>query len=339
MACTDKGEGGNVIRVISVFTLLLTLLIAASLTFGDISISWRAVFDVLSGSIDASRQDVMIVLELRLPRVLLGILVGTALATAGTITIAVLRNPLAEPGVLGINGGAAAAAMAVIVLMQDPPVFLLQVAGFCGATIMAGTVFLFSWRGGTSSLRIILIGVGLGALASAVTTFLSAFGEIGDVQRAMIWLSGSVYDANMLKVRLLSIWLVVPIILTFLLSSELDLIRFGDNAARSLGQPVDKMRGLLIFICVMICGAAVAVSGLIGFVGLIGPHIATRLVGPAHYRIIPVAALVGACLVTSADLVGRVIIAPAQLPAGIVTGLIGAPFFAYLIWGRRHDRG
>lgn len=327
------------IRLISGLVFLLVLLVGASLAFGDISVSWHALFAVLSGSIDASQQDVMIVLDLRLPRVLLGILVGAALATAGTITIAVLRNPLAEPGVLGINSGAAAAAMVVIVLVQDPPVFLLQVAGFCGATILAGAVFLFSWRDGTSSLRIILIGVGMGAMAGAITTFLSAFGEIGDVQRAMIWLAGSVYDANMLKVRLLVLWLVLPIILTFLLSSELDLIRFGDNAARSLGQPVDVMRGLLILICTLICGAAVAVSGLIGFVGLIAPHIASRLAGSAHRRILPVAALMGACLVTSADLVGRVILAPVQLPAGIVTGLIGAPFLAYLIWGRRHDRG
>lgn len=326
------------IRLIFGLVFLLALLVVTSLTFGDIPVSWHAIAAVMSGSMDVNQQDVMIVLDLRLPRVLLAMLVGAALATAGTITIAVLRNPLAEPGVLGINSGAAAAAMAVIVLVQDPPPFLLQVAGFCGAAILAATIFLFSWRGGTSSLRIILIGVGLGAFAGAITTFLSAFGEIGDVQRAMIWLAGSVYDASMPKVRLLSLCLVVPIILTFFLSSELDLIRFGDNAARSLGQPVDKMRGLLILICTLICGAAVAVSGLIGFVGLLAPHIARRLVGSGHRRILPVAALIGACLVTSADLVGRLILAPVQLPAGIITGLIGAPFFAYQIWGRRHAR-
>lgn len=327
------------IRLLLALVLLLAAQVAASLAFGDIPVSWRALFNVLSGGPGASPQDVMIVLDLRLPRVLLSVLVGMALATAGTIAIAVMRNPLAEPGVLGINSGAAAAAMAIIVLLQDPPVFLLQAAGFFGATAMAAAVYLLAWRGGTSSLRIILIGVGLSSLAGAATTFLSAFGEIGDVQRAMIWLAGSVYDANMVKVRLLFLWLIVPSALALLSARELDLIRFSDGSARSLGQPVDRVRGLMILLCTLISGAAVAVSGLIGFVGLVAPHIARRLAGSSHVRILPVAALVGACLVTAADLLGRVVIAPTQLPAGIVTGLVGAPFFAYLLWGRRHDRG
>ncbi|WP_268885224.1 iron ABC transporter permease [Agrobacterium vitis] len=197
--------------------------------------------------------------------------------------------------------------------------------------------FALAWRSGTSSLRIILIGIGLSALASAGTTFLSAFGDIGDVQRALVWLAGSVYDANMVKVRLLALWLIVPIALTLLAARELDLIRFGDNSARSLGQPVDRIRGLMILLVTVLSGAAIAVSGLIGFVGLVAPHIARRLAGVSHARILPVAALVGACLVVAADLIGRVILAPAQLPAGIVTGLVGAPFFGYILWRRRHD--
>lgn len=117
----------------------------------------------------------------------------------------------------------------------------------------------------------------------------------------------------------------------------LDLIRFGDNSARSLGQPVDRIRGLMILLVTLLSGAAIAVSGLIGFVGLVAPHIARRLAGVSHARILPVAALVGACLVVAADLIGRVILAPAQLPAGIVTGLVGAPLFGYILWRRRHD--
>jgi iron complex transport system permease protein len=119
-------------------------------------------------------------------------------------------------------------------------------------------------------------------------------------------------------------------------SRQLDLIRFGDNAARSLGQRVNLVRGLMILLCVLLSGAAAAAAGLISFVGLIAPHMARRIVGPAHAKLIPVSALIGATLVVAADLAGRSIIAPAQLPAGIVTALIGAPFFAYLLWGRRH---
>lgn len=326
-------------RLATLLAVLLAGLVAASLAFGDISLSWRELMETIAGSADATPQNGMIVFDLRLPRILLALLVGAALATAGTITLAIMSNPLAEPGVLGINSGAAAAVMSVIVLMQEPPVALLPLAGFLGAAIMAAAVYLLSWQRGTSSLRIILIGIGLGSLASAATTFLSAFGEIGDVQRAMIWLAGSVYEADMVKVRLLFFWLLVPLALAWMSAGELDLIRFGDNSARSLGQRVDLVRGLMIVLCTLLSGAAVAAAGLIGFVGLVAPHIASRLAGPSHARILPIAALSGAILVVASDLLGRLVIAPAQLPAGIVTGLTGAPFFAYLLWGRRHVRG
>lgn len=325
------------IRLLLALTVLLATLVAGSLAFGDISLTWQELYQALTGTRDLDPQSAMIVFDLRLPRVLLAALVGVALAIAGTITLAIMRNPLAEPGVLGINSGAAAAAMAVIVLVEDPPVALLQAAGFFGAAAMALAVYALAWRSGTSSLRIILIGIGLSSLATAGTTFLSAFGDIGDVQRAMIWLAGSVYDANMAKVRLLALWLVVPVTLALLATRELDLIRFGDMSAKSLGQRVDLVRGLMILLVTLLSGAAVAVSGLIGFVGLIAPHIARRLVGGSHGRMLPVAALIGACLVVAADLVGRIILPPVQLPAGIVTGLVGAPFLAYLLWIRRHD--
>ncbi|MBO0131815.1 FecCD family ABC transporter permease [Agrobacterium burrii] len=327
------------IRLLTILALLLTILVAASLAFGDVPLTWQELYNVIVGMGEPAPQSTMIVFDLRLPRALLALLVGVALATAGTITLAIMRNPLAEPGVLGINSGAAAAAMAVIVLMQNPSIALLQAASFLGAAIMALAVYALSWRGGTSSLRIILIGIGLSSLATAGTTFLSAFGDIGDVQRAMIWLAGSVYDANMGKVQLLALSLIVPVVFAFLAARELDLIRFGDHSAKSLGQPVDRVRGLMIVLVTVLSGAAVAASGLIGFVGLVAPHIARRLTGASHARMLPVAALVGACLVVAADLIGRILLPPVQLPAGIVTSLIGAPFFAYLLWGRRHGQG
>ncbi|MQB11994.1 iron ABC transporter permease [Agrobacterium sp. ICMP 6402] len=327
------------IRLLTILALLLAILVAASLAFGDVPLTWQELYNVIVGMGEPAPQSTMIVFDLRLPRALLALLVGVALATAGTITLAIMRNPLAEPGVLGINSGAVAAAMAVIVLMQNPSIALLQAASFLGAAIMALAVYALSWRGGTSSLRIILIGIGLSSLATAGTTFLSAFGDIGDVQRAMIWLAGSVYDANMGKVQLLALSLIVPVVFAFLAARELDLIRFGDHSAKSLGQPVDRARGLMIVLVTVLSGAAVAASGLIGFVGLVAPHIARRLTGASHARMLPVAALVGACLVVAADLIGRILLPPVQLPAGIVTSLIGAPFFAYLLWGRRHGQG
>lgn len=325
------------IRVVALLTIVLAGLMVASIAYGDHAVSLGDLASLVTNPAGANPQVEMIVLDLRMPRVLLSLLVGAALAVAGAIAQAVMHNPLAEPGILGINAGAALAAMIVIAALDNVPIQLLPLAGFAGASGMAAAIYVLSWRnGGTSSLRIILIGIGLSALGGAATTFLTAFGEIDDVQRAMLWLAGSVYRANWTTVQVLALWLVAPLALALLSSRELDLIRFGDNAAQSLGQRVNLIRALMILLCTLISGAAVAAAGLIGFVGLVAPHMARRLVGPAHARLIPVSVLIGAALVVAADLAGRTIIAPAQLPAGIVTALIGAPFFAYLLWGRRN---
>lgn len=324
------------IRIVAALMVALAALLFAGLSYGDYAVSWRELAAVVMDPSSVSFQIEMIVLELRLPRALLALLVGIALAVAGAIAQAVMRNPLAEPGLLGINAGAALAAMILIVALENAPVTLLPWAGFVGASAMAAAIYGLSWRNGTSSLRIILIGIGLSSLAGAAATFLTAFGEIGDVQRAMIWLAGSIYDANWSKVQMLAVWLVAPLALAGLSCRELDLIRFGDHAAQSLGQRVNLLRGSMLLLCTLLSGAAVAAAGLIGFVGLVAPHMARGLVGPAHARLIPIAALIGGALVMAADLVGRIIIAPAQLPVGLMTALIGAPFFAYLLWGRRH---
>ncbi|HWU16777.1 MAG TPA: iron ABC transporter permease [Devosia sp.] len=318
-------------RAISLAALLVPALLLASLMLGDRHVDLAAL---IKG--EATAEVRTIVMDLRLPRALMALLAGMALGIAGTIAQAVMRNPLAEPGILGINAGAAFAGSIVIVGFTGLSVTVLPWAGFVGATTMAAAVFLLSWRKGTSSARIVLIGIGLGAFASAGTSVMIAFADIADVQRLMIWLAGSIYDANWDKICLLLAWLIVPITLVCLFYRQIDLIRFGDDVAASLGQRVNLVRAGMILLCTAISGATVTVAGLIGFVGLIAPHLARRMVGPGHARLLPASALVGGLLLMAADLVGRTIIAPVQLPAGIVTALIGAPFLAYLLWGRRH---
>lgn len=318
-------------HAIGLAALLVPVFLLASLILGDQQVDLAAL---LRG--EAAAEARIIVLDLRLPRALMALLAGMALGIAGTIAQAVMRNPLAEPGILGINAGAAFAGAIVIVGFTGLSATMLPWAGFAGATMMAAAVFLLSWRKGTSSARIVLIGIGLGALASAGTSVVIAFADIADVQRLMIWLAGSIYEANWDKIRLLLAWLIVPIALVCLLHRQLDLIRFGDDVAAGLGQRVNLVRAGMILLCTAISGATVTVAGLIGFVGLIAPHLARRMVGPGHALLIPASALIGGLLLMAADLVGRTIIAPVQLPAGIVTALIGAPFLAYLLWGRRH---
>jgi iron complex transport system permease protein len=323
-----------VTRAITVLITLNLLAVVAAMMWGDQSIAWRDVADAVIGTASPDLQ--MIVIEFRLSRAILALLAGAGLAVAGTISQTVMRNPLAEPGVLGINAGAALFASVVIIVFADVSPAVLPWAGFAGAVTMAAAVYALSWKRGTSSLRIILVGIGLSALAGAGTSFLTAFGNVVDVQRAMIWLSGSVYGADWTKVQSLLIWLAAPLALSWFSCRQLDLIRFGDDVATGLGQRVNLMRAFLILLCTLISGATVAMVGLVGFVGLIAPHIARRIAGHSHVGLIPVAGLTGGLLLSIADIVGRTVIAPAQLPAGIVTALLGAPFFAYLLKGRRH---
>lgn len=319
--------------------LLATLAVfVLSLQQGDQSIPLDSIARALLHPSSVDPATLMIVQDVRLPRAVLAVLVGIALAIAGALAQTVMRNPLAEPGLLGINSGAALAALVLIVHFGQTSPPLVSLAAFGGALAMACAIYLLCWRGGASSIRIILIGVGLSSLAGAAASFLSAFGDVTAVQRAQVWLAGSLYNTNWNEVRLLVIWLLPTIGLTLLAARELDLASFDDVSARGLGQRVQLVRGLVILICTLISGGAVAAAGLIGFVGLMAPHAARRLVGHRHARVLPIAALIGGFLVLSADLVGRTVIEPAQLPAGLMTAMLGAPFFAFLLWERRHAR-
>lgn len=323
-------------RIVLASIAIMLACVLAGLAYGDFALSVADLLRALFRSPDAPPQALMIVWSIRLPRVLLAVLVGMALAVAGAIAQAVLRNPLADPGIIGINSGAALAAMVVLVGLDDVSPAILPVAGFAGASAMVAAIFLLSWNNGTSSLRLLLIGIGLGALASAATTFLTAVGDIGDVQRAMVWMAGSLFDSNWTKVAVLAAWSAPVMVAAWLVSHHLDATLLGDGIAANLGQRVQLTRTLLILGCTLLSGAAVAAAGLVSFVGLLAPHIARRLVGPLHRALLPVAALTGGTLVVIADVASRMVIAPAQLPVGLTIALVGAPFFGWLMWNRRN---
>lgn len=321
------------------FVLLALALAAAyvlALLFGEQALAPGALVAALTGAVDPADPARFIVLELRLPRATLAVLVGATLAVAGAIAQAILRNPLAEPGLLGINGGAALAAMVVIVELGHPSPALLPWLTFAGALAMALAILALAWAEGAASARLILIGVGLSSMAGAGATFIATFGEIASVQRAMVWLAGSLQASDWGEVRRLLAWAVVPVTLVWFGARELDTLALGDEVASGRGQPVRAVRAALVVACALISGAAVAAAGLIAFVGLAAPHLARRLVGARHARLIPAAALVGALLVLAADLAARSVMPPIQLPVGLVTALLGAPVFAWLL-RVRHD--
>ncbi|MFV0360718.1 FecCD family ABC transporter permease [Tropicimonas sp.] len=322
------------------FALLVLSLAVASLlalTTGEVALTPAELMRALTAPDGMQGPAQTILWSLRLPRLAMAILVGAALAVAGAVAQAIMRNPLAEPGILGINAGAALMAVLVIVQWQNVPASHLPWLSFLGAVAMSAAIWLLAWQDGTSTLRFILVGVGLSALAGSAATFVATFGDMVLMQRAMLWMAGSLQDSRWIKVEILALWLIVPLALIWLNARELDLIGFDESVARGLGQRVDLTRGMMVLAIAAISGAAVAAAGLIGFVGLVAPHMARRLVGHRHKVLLPGAALIGALMVVAADIVARSVIAPAQLPVGVTTAAIGAPFFGWLLWKKRNE--
>ncbi|MCJ8144081.1 iron ABC transporter permease [Ancylobacter sp. A5.8] len=307
--------------------LLILPLAALSLSWGDAGLAPGDVAAWLSGDPVAA----VLVGSLRAPRLAAALLVGACLGVAGAITQAVMRNPLAEPGLLGINGGAGFAVMLLIVHPTAPTGQWLPVAGFAGAAVAAGAIYALSWNGGTSSIRLILIGIGVSALTGAGIAFITAFGEVSAVQRAMSWMAGSLYGSDWTRVSVLLAWAVPALAATCLLSRELGLMAFDDDTLRGLGLRLQLMRGMMILLCTLLAGAAVAMAGPIAFIGLIAPHLA-RLSAKPRY-LIPITALYGAMLLLAADIMARAL----MLPAGILAPLIGAPFVGFLLRKQTHE--
>ncbi len=325
------------IRTESILLIFIAAALVLALAVGDQKIMLVHVFGALAGTDQTPAEAVTIIRDFRLPRALMAVLVGVALATAGAVAQAIMRNPLAEPGLLGINAGAALAAVIVIIKLENVSTYTLPFLTFAGALAMSAAIYVLAWREGTSSLSIILIGVGLSAMAGAAAQFIAVFGEIAALQRAMVWLAGSLQDSRWIKVQTLFVWLIIPFAVVWLAARELDLVALGDDVAAGRGQPVELVRGLMILACAVISGAAVASAGLVAFVGLAAPHLARRLVGRRHHRLIPASALIGGLMVLVADIVARNVMPPMQLPVGLVTAMLGAPFFGFLLWKRRHE--
>ncbi|MBA3585806.1 MAG: iron ABC transporter permease [Gemmatimonadetes bacterium] len=291
----------------------------------------RALFGIESGDGNYG----FIVNVLRLPRALVAVLVGAALAVSGAVLQGLTRNDLAAPDIVGVNAGAGLAAVTLIVAFPSVSAVFLPPAAFGGALVVAVLLYLLAWRGSSSPTRLVLIGVGLSAVATALTTFMITFGDIYQVSQALVWLTGSAYGRSWEQVLTLLPWLAVFMPLALLRFRHLNALGLGDEVATGLGARVELERGLLVLASVALAASAVATAGTIGFVGLMAPHIARKLVGPAHGGLLPVSAMTGGATVVLADLVGRTLFAPVEIPCGIVTAVVGAPFFLYLLYRTR----
>ena len=311
--------------------LLLLAVIVAGIALGSVRVPLDDVWGSLVGEQTGARRH--IVRNLRLPRVLLAALVGMNLAVAGAILQALTRNPLADPHLLGLSAGGALLAVLALKLAPDVALGSLPLLAFAGALVGALLVYVLAWRGGVSPTRLLLAGVAVGALCTALTTGLLLTSRL-TVQAIMSWLAGGFYARSWPHVRILAPYSIAALAATFLLARRLDVLALGDEPAASLGVRVQRLRALLTGLAAVLTGSAVAVAGLIGFVGLVVPHMARFLIGSSHRYAIPMAALLGAALLVGSDIIARTIASPRELPVGIVTAVVGAPGFLYLLRSR-----
>lgn len=345
---TSAAFGRRFALLLPVLLVALVLAAGASLLVGAAEQSPR---DVLRALEDGARhlltgapypQDGLhqIVLNLRLPRVVLAALVGVCLALSGAIMQALFQNPMADPYLVGVSAGAGLGAV-VAIMLAVPLAFLglsgLPLLAFAGALLVVFVVYVLARRGGRIQTgTLLLTGIAVGSLVSAVTSFLMMVMQ-QDLRQVLFWLLGGLSGRGWSQV-----WIILPqaalgLGIALVLSRPLNMLLLGDEAAASLGMNTHATKRLLLGLASLLAAGAVAVSGIIGFVGLIVPHITRLLVGPDHRRLLPVCAVSGALLMVLADIGARMLLAPTELPIGIITAALGCPFFLYLLHhqGRR----
>lgn len=315
--------------------LLLIGTLLAGIVIGPVMIPFRdavgSVFGSDAESISAVQR--IIVTKIRVPRVLLGLLVGSALAVSGTAMQGLFRNPLASPYVLGIASGASTGA-ALAILFASSTVLLLPAGAFAGAALAVLVVYSLA-RGRdhrTSIFTLILAGVAVGALFSAITSFLIFLSSGGEkLSDVLFWIMGGLGRADWSAIATLAPIVGIGIGIVFFFARDLNALSLGEEGAMHVGVNPEALTRWLLVLTTILTAAAVALAGTIGFIGLVIPHVMRLLVGPDHRRLVPVSALAGGCFLVWSDIAARTILAPVELPVGIITAFLGAPFFLYLL--------
>lgn len=322
------------VRLAALFLLLVAMALL-SLCAGQ---HWLSPVDVLRALSGQGREgDALVIGLLRIPRIVLAVLAGGALGVSGLVLQTLVRNPLASPDILGVGPGAAAAA--VLFLAYGAGAVApgwLPTAAITGALLCGGAVYALAWRQGVTPLRLVLTGVAVASLASAVTTVVLIQAPAGTTMSAYMWMTGSVFGATWTDISRLAAWLVPLGAALALLARHAVIAGLGDTLSRGLGQRVEAMRAVLLALAVAMAGAAVSCTGPLAFTGLIAPHLARRLIGRSFGVAAWGSATVGGLLVVVADLAGRVLFAPRDLPAGIFVAALGAAFFVQLMIRARH---
>ncbi|MEV5027327.1 FecCD family ABC transporter permease [Paenibacillus sp. LPE1-1-1.1] len=329
-------------RTVMMIILLFLANVAAVIVcvgLGSKTISPVTVIRAFLGNADSS--DSMIIFSLRMPRVLIAVMVGSALAVSGALLQGIVRNPLTSPDIIGISGGASLGTVIFILYFSHASIRFMPLSAILGAFAAAFLIYLFAYRRGITPLRLVLIGIGMATALTAVTYMLiltASFTPTAVAVKAFTFMTGSIYGVSWERdVATLLPWIIVLLPISLIYARHLNVQELGDEVAASVGSSVQVKRTILLIISVALAGAAVAIGGAINFIGLMAPHIARKLVGPSYGGVIPVSALIGSLVLLLSDLVARVAFIPLDIPAGVFTAAIGAPFFIYLLY--RHRNG
>ncbi len=331
-------------RLIGILVILLPVVALLSLTVGTVSISWVEALSAVFGNSSSTQIDT-ILFDIRLPRILLAIFVGAVLASTGAVMQGLFRNPLADPSLIGVSSGASVGASIMIVTAGGAiqggalvGLSLVSIGAFVGGFTATLLVYRLATSGlGTSVTTMLLAGIAIGALAGALNSLLSYFSDNDMLRQISLWQMGNLSGASWLKVSIMGVVAVLLMSLFPRDSKALNALLLGESEARHLGINVQRVKRRLIVLTALGVGVSVAVAGLVGFVGLIMPHIIRLMIGPDHRWLIPASGLAGAVLLVIADSLARVVVTPAELPTGILTAILGAPFFVVLLLQQRKD--
>ncbi|QCR30865.1 iron ABC transporter permease [Lysinibacillus sp. SGAir0095] len=328
------------------FTLLLLLILILGASYLHIT---NGVFDmsILEVAktllrIDSNESFDLVIFEFRLPRILIAGLVGLGLGMAGVVLQGITRNGLADPGILGINAGAGAAVVIFMFFFQIRlidadiqswiSILMMPIFGFVGGTIAAALIFLFAMKNRYLDMqRLILTGIAINSGFGALSLYVSLKMNEKDYESAAVWMAGSIYNANWIFIVSMLPWLIILGFYVYKKAYLLDYFQLEESSVMSLGIDVEKEKIKLLLASVGLVSACVSVSGSIGFIGLMAPHIAKQLVGIRHQYVMPVSAMIGAFLLIIADFIGKTVFAPSELAVGIVVSIIGIPYFLYLL--------
>ncbi|MDN6387837.1 MAG: iron ABC transporter permease [Corynebacterium sp.] len=344
-ALTERTRRVPLGAALPVVAVVLAIAIVVAIGSGPIELTPRTVLAVAGHEIlglgpGAGPLETTVVMDLRMPRVLFGALTGAALAVSGAALQSLFRNPLADPGIIGVSAGASTGAVGAIVML--PPItgalvaWVVPASAFVGGLLATALIYALARpSAGTGTARLLLVGIAVGAAFSAATGFFTFAADDDELESVVFWQMGSLGSISWLRLAIVTLPVLLGLGLLMSLARRLDLLTLGERQAKHLGLDVNSTRRLVIVITALLTGATVAFTGTIGFIGLVGPHIVRLLCGPGHRALLPVSAVLGALLIVVADTLSRVVAPPAEVPIGLFTALMGAPFFLALVMRSR----